>query len=321
MKPPYEITSEILNLVISVSEKLGEINAAHLVKQDPVLRKTNRIKTIHSTLEIEGNTLSIDQITAIFENKRVLGPKKEILEVKNAIEVYDIIEMLNPRSKTDFLKAHKYLMNGLVDDFGKFRKDGVGILKGNKLAHMAPPPNMVNELMTNLFAYLKTNKDSVLIKSCVFHYEMEFIHPFLDGNGRMGRLWQSIILGSDYPVFKYLPIESVVKEKQAEYYDVLSKCDKSGKSTLFIEFMLEIINGELEKVLKATQPSIKQNDRIEIAHSKFNDLEFSRKDYLREFKEISPATASRDLKEAVDQGLLNKTGDQRTAKYSFIATN
>ena len=225
MKPPYEITSEILNLVISVSEKLGEINAAHLVKQDPVLRKTNRIKTIHSTLEIEGNTLSIDQIAAIFENKRVLGPKKEILEVKNAIEVYDIIEMLNPRSKTDFLKAHKYLMNGLVDDFGKSRKDGVGILKGNKLAHMAPPPNMVNELMTNLFAYLKTNKDYVLIKSCVFHYKMKFIHPFLDGNGRMGRLWQSIILGSDYPVFKYLPIESVVKGKQAEYYDVLSKCE------------------------------------------------------------------------------------------------
>lgn len=318
MKPPYSISTEIINQIATISEKIGEINASHLIKQDPILRKSNRIKTIQSTLEIEGNTLSEEQITAIFENKRVLGPVKEIQEVENAIKVYEVIETLKPHSKRDFLKAHKILMSGLISDAGKYRREGVGIVKGNKVAHMAPPPKMVDELMENLFSYLKSVKEHVLIQSCVFHYEMEFIHPFMDGNGRMGRLWQSIILSNKYQVFEYLPIESVVRNKQQEYYKVLSLCDKAGDSTRFIEFMLSVIDESLTEILSNTRKSLTSLDRLEIARNIFGNEKFSRKQYLLEFKEISAPTASRDLKEAVDKQIVSKSGKQRTTVYEFI---
>ena len=236
MKPPYSITGKILKLVALISEKIGEVNAAHLSKPPTELRKKNRIKTIQSSLEIEGNTLSLEQITAIIENKRIIGPKKDILEVKNAIEVYNFLDKLNPYSFESFCEAHRILMNGLIENAGKLRTTSVGIVKGSKITHIAPPSEMLQPLMNDLFAYLKSNDDLMLIKSCVFHYEMEFIHPFIDGNGRIGRLWQTLILKESYPVFEFLPVEALIKEKQERYYEALGKSDTTGESTLFIEF-------------------------------------------------------------------------------------
>ncbi len=317
MKPPYQITDKILKLVVSISEKLGEVNATHLYKPPTELRKKNRIKTIQSSLEIEGNTLTEEQITALLENKRVLAPKKDIVEVQNAIKVYEELHTLNPNRLKDLEKAHGILMSGLIDTAGKLRTKNVGIVKGSKVEHIAPSGNMVKGLMSDLFTYLKSDEDLILIKSCVFHYEFEFIHPFIDGNGRMGRLWQTLILMQQYPVFEYLPIESLIKENQAEYYKVLSQSDKLGSSTPFIEFMLGIILQSLENLLKIQNRTLTTETRIELYKDIIGSNEFSRKDYLQNFKEISQATASRDLKWAVEQNILTKTGDKRLTKYLY----
>jgi Fic family protein len=317
MKPPYSITPLVLKLFASISEKIGEVNATHLQRPKAELRKSNRIKTIQSSLEIEGNTLSIEQVTAILENKRVLAPQKDILEVKNAIAVYELLRSFKPLSLTSFLSAHKTLMHGLIPSAGKLRTGGVGIVKGSQLAHMAPPGKMVKPLMNDLFAYLKKDPDPLLIKSCVFHYGLEFIHPFTDGNGRMGRLWQTVLLLQQYQVFEFLPVESIIKKKQAEYYSVLSLSDKAGHCTLFIEFMLQVIDEALESLLSVQPPSLTGAERIAIFKSQAQDESFTRQDYLRAFKDISPATASRDLKEAVDNKLLKKSGDKRTTFYRF----
>lgn len=317
MHPPYNITSAILHLVATISEKIGEINATHLHKPPAELRKSNRIKTIQASLEIEGNTLSIEQITAIVENKRVLGPQKDILEVKNAIAVYEKLNEFNPNSIQSLLHAHTLLMKGLIDKAGKLRTRSVGIVKGSAITHIAPPGDMVKPLMNDLFRYLKSSKDLALIKSCVFHYELEFIHPFMDGNGRIGRLWQTVILKNQYPVFEYLPIETIVKQRQQQYYEALSKSDKSGYSTIFIEFMLGIILESLEELLSQQNRTLLSSDRVSFFSSIVGKQVFTRKDYLRQFKEISQATASRDLKEAVEQGILIKTGEKNQTNYFF----
>ncbi len=317
MKPPYQITDKILKLVVFISEKLGEVNATHLYKPQTELRKKNRIKTIQSSLEIEGNTLSEEQITALLENKRVLAPKKDIVEVQNAIKVYEQLHRLNPNRLKDLEKAHGILMSGLIDTAGKLRTKNVGIVKGSKVEHIAPSGNMVKGLMNDLFTYLKKDEDLILIKSCVFHYEFEFIHPFIDGNGRMGRLWQTLILMQQYPVFEYLPIESLIKENQAEYYNVLSHSDKLGSSTPFIEFMLGVILQSLENLLRTQNRTLTKENRIELYKEIIGLNEFSRKDYLQNFKEISQASASRDLKWAVEQEILTKKGDKRLTKYQY----
>lgn len=317
MKPPYQITDKILKLVVDISEKLGEINAVHLYKPPTELRKKNRIKTIQSSLEIEGNTLTEKQITALLENKRVLAPKKDIIEVQNAIEVYEKLEQFNLYKLKDLEKAHKILMNGLISNAGKLRTANVGIVKGSKREHIAPSGTMVKSLMNNLFNYLKTDEEIVLIKSCVFHYEFEFIHPFLDGNGRMGRLWQTLILMDKYPVFEYLPIESLIKTNQNTYYKVLSQSDKTGTSTPFIEFMLGIILQSLEDLLKTQNRTLTTADRIELYKNITGNKVFSRKNYLTHFKEISEATASRDLKWGTEQNILTKSGDKRLTKYRY----
>ncbi len=317
MKPPYKITGTILKLVASISEKLGEINAVHLSKPPTELRKRNRIKTIQASLEIEGNTLTIEQITAIVEDKRVLGPQKDILEVKNAIAVYNSIHKLNPISFESFCKAHEILMKGLIDSAGRLRGKSVGIVKGKQIAHLAPKSEMVKPLLTSLFKYLKSENELPLIKSCVFHYEMEFIHPFLDGNGRMGRLWQTLILKEANPVFEFLPIETLIKEQQKKYYDTLAKSDKAGESTVFIEFMLQIILQALDDLLKIQNINLTNSDRINLFKSIVNNNYFSRQEYLRNFKEISTATASRDLKYAVDNGLIKKSGEKNTTRYKY----
>jgi len=317
MKPPYDLTPTILKYIASISEKIGAVNAAHLERPTTELRKKNRIKTIQSSLEIEGNTLSTEQITALMDNKRVLAPQKDILEVQNAIITYNQLNNLKHTSFTSLCKAHKLLMTGLVERAGKLRTKSVGIVKGNKLAHAAPPHNMLKALLNDLFDYLKKDGELLLIKSCVFHYEYEFIHPFMDGNGRMGRLWQTLILKEHSAVFEFLPIELIIKQKQKEYYHALSLSDKQGKSTPFIEFMLGVINEALEDVLKTQNKTLSSEDRINLFKEQIKSKHFSRQDYLRTFKEISSATASRDLKQAFELGLLKKTGDKNKTKYWF----
>lgn len=317
MKPPYKITSKILDLITSISEKVGEVKSARLIKPPTELRKRNRIKTIKSSLEIEGNTLTVEQITDLINDKRVLAPQKDIIEVKNAIKVYSELNKFNAYDIKSLCSAHKILMDKLVDNAGKLRNTANGIVKGDKIAHLAPPGEMVNPLLNDLFRYLKEDDDIILIKSCVFHYEFEFIHPFVDGNGRMGRLWQTLILKNYSPVFEFLPVETLIKEKQQEYYDSLAKSDGQGESTLFIEFMLGIINTVLEELLKTQKISSTNSDRIEIYKALVGDSEFSRQDYMRHNKDISSATASRDLKNAVENGVLIKVGDKRLTKYQF----
>jgi Fic family protein len=317
MKPPYEITPKILALIVSISEQIGAINAAYLNKPPTELRKKNRIKTIQSSLEIEGNTLTVEQITDLLDNKRVLAPQKDILEVKNAIAVYEQLREFDVYDLKSLCKAHSVLMKNLVDNPGKLRSSSVGIVKGSQIAHLAPPGEMVSPLMKELFNYLKNDDDLLLLKSCVFHYEFEFIHPFVDGNGRMGRLWQTLILKEHSPVFEFLPIESLIKEKQQEYYQVLGTSDSQGNSTIFIEFMLEIIHDTLADLLKHQNFRLTNSDRIVHFKDRIGTKLFSRQEYLRAFKEISQATASRDLRLAVDNGILEKQGDKNTAKYRF----
>ena len=314
MKPPYEITSEILKLISSISEKIGEMNAKYLIKTNPTLRKQNRIKTIHSSLSIEGNTLTEEQITAILENKRVVGPEKDIIEVLNTLEVYNNINSLKPHIEKDFLKAHKQLIQKLIVNPGKFRNQSAGIVKGSKVTHIASPHENVPFLMKDLFNYLNDNSELGLIKSCVFHYEMEFIHPFVDGNGRMGRLWQTLILMQEYPIFEFLTLETLISKNQDNYYNALSKSDKEGNSTKFIAYMLDIIDASLAELLENAGKKLTEKDRIQL-YLESNENEFSRKDYMTYFKDISSATASRDLKYAVENGLIQKSGDKKTTTY------
>lgn len=317
MTPPYQITPEIIKLIASISEKIGQINAKFLDKPSPKLRKENRIKTIHSSLSIEGNTLTEEQITALIEKKRIIGPEKDVNEVLNAISVYDQLQSFDPKSSKSFLNAHEILMKGLVSDNGKYRKRGVGIMAGDRIAHMAPPAANVPHLMNDLFEYLKTSKEISLIKSCVFHYEMEFIHPFIDGNGRMGRLWQTLILMKEYPVFEFIPFENIIHKTQSEYYHALSQSDKSGSSTPFIEYMLGVVNDSLHTMLDFKSRVMSTEDRLAY-FSEICDAEFSRKDYMSVFKEISSATASRDLKQGVQLGLFEKEGDKTKTIYRII---
>ena len=317
MRPPYQITSEIQNLVVSIAEKTGAASALFLHKPPAELRKRNRIKTIQSTLEIEGNTLSEEKITAILENKRVTGKGNEIAEVKNAIAVYNRINEYKPFSLSSFCKAHSLLLKGLADRPGHLRTGTVGIVKGRVLSHLPPAGNKVKALMKDLFDFIKNENEIMLIKSCVFHYELEFIHPFTDGNGRMGRLWQTVLLMQYNPVYEYLPVESLIKAQQKQYYDALSASDKEGHSTRFIVFMLQIIEAALEELLKTKSLTLTATDRIEKAKEIFRSIEFTRHDYMLAFKNISTATASRDLMKACNEKILVKTGNKRTAKYLF----
>lgn len=315
MKPPYEITNRILSLYGQITEALGICQSILLVKPEAKLRKQNRIKTIHSSLALEGNTLNIEHVTALIEKTHVVGPKKDILEVQNAIKAYDQLNNYDPKQLKDLLKAHYVLMNGLVDNPGNFRKSQVGILKGKQVAHIAPGFDMVPRLMNDLFDYLKKDTDLELIKSCVLHYEMEFIHPFEDGNGRMGRYWQTRLLMNVNPIFEFVPIEKAIKDNQEEYYKVLEISDSSGSSTVFIEFMLDVINKSLrETILESTPRTSDHSKRVEYALSQLNGW-FDRKEYLSICKGISTATASRDIKQLLQDGVIESSGSGRMMKY------
>jgi Fic family protein len=318
-KPPFELTSAILLLSLNIQEILGELKAASLVKPSVKLRKENKIKTIHHSLAIEGNALSEDQITDLLENKRVIGPIKQIQEVTNALKLYDKIDQLNPLSEKDLLISHSILMEGLIDRAGAYREKNVGIIKGSKVGHVAPQAKMVPALMSDLFEFLKRRDTTpLLLKACIFHYELEFIHPFMDGNGRMGRLWQQLILMKHSPIFEYVSIESMIHKEQKKYYKVLESCDKSGSSTKFIEFSLELIYQALLEFKNQFRPKKSSaNERLQLAQETFGKQGFCRKDYLSLHKDISTATASRDLANAVSNRILRMTGDKALARYFF----
>jgi len=316
MIPPYDITSNILQLVSSISEKIGEANTLFLDKQSPQLRKQNKIKTIHSSLQIEGNTLSEEQITALIEDKRIIGPQKDIAEVINAIEVYENLNFYKPFSEKSILSAHAMLMKGLIDQPDSYRTRSVRVVKGSQVAHVAPPAQLVPGLMKDLFHYLKNDEEISLNKSCVFHYEMEFIHPLMDGNGRMGRLWQTLILKKRYAVFEFLPFETLISQTQDEYYQSLVASDKKGKSTIFIEYMLGIIDSSLGNLLNVIGQTLTSDQRITHFIS-LGKNEFSRKEYMDVFKTISSATASRDLKKAVESSLILAEGKGNQMRYSI----
>jgi len=284
----------------------------------PKLRRQSRIKTVFSSLAIEGNRLTEEQVTDLINNKRVIGPKKDILEVKNAIRVYELIRSYKAGKLISLLQAHKIMMENLIEDAGRLRTRNVGIFQGNKIAHMAPKYQMVPRLMENLFSFIK-KKDNLhpLIKSSIFHYELEFIHPFSDGNGRLGRLWQTIILLNFHPIFEYIPIESIVKNKQKQYYRALAQSDKTGSSTKFIEFMLQAIYLATQTFFKDFRSSPQTaKSRIMLARDHFKKQTFSRKDYLSFHKNISSATASRDLLYGAKHKLLKKSGQKALTKYS-----
>ena len=240
-KPPFTVSAKAINLIAKISSQL-ERYVIRMEQEDTLrLRRANRIKTIHSSLAIEGNTLSEGEVQAVLEGKKVVAPLKEIQEVKNAIKTYELYPKLNPFSLQDLLLAHGTMMAGLVDEAGMFRKGGVGVFDGDKPIHIAPPANRVRDLMSDLFGWLENADDHLLIRSCVFHHEFEFIHPFADGNGRIGRLWQSLILGRLNPIFEHLPVENMVYSNQQAYYHAINRSSDLGDSGPFIDFMLEVI--------------------------------------------------------------------------------
>ena len=243
--PPFTISSTAISLIAEISA-LVERYAIRLEAEGLRLRKANRIKTIHSSLAIEGNQLEEEQVSALLEGRHVVAPPREIQEVRNAIRTYDLYPSLNPFREADLLRAHGVMMEGLIDSAERYRRGGVGVFGEGGIEHLAPPASRVPLLMANLFEWLRTAKDHLLIRSCVFHYEFEFIHPFDDGNGRTGRLWQSLILGRLNPVFEHLPVENMVYANQQQYYDVLALCGRKADSGPFIDFMLQEIHNALQ---------------------------------------------------------------------------
>jgi Fic family protein len=320
INPPFEITPAIFKISGEILQHVGQLQGLRGTRPQPKLRKKSKIRTIHDSLAIEGNSLSIEQVTAIIENKRVIGPKTEIVEVQNAIKAYEALTSYHPKKEADFLKAHKILMSNLTKDAGKYRSSNVGVFKGSQVAHVAPQPKRVPELMKNLFTFMKEDADTIdLIKSCIFHYEVEFIHPFTDGNGRVGRLWQHVLLYQIEPAFEFIPMESLIYRNQDLYYKVLGECDKKGKSTAFIEFSLSTILAGLKDYTQDLAPKpVSINDRLQAAKIHFNTKIFSRKNYITYFKTISSATASRDLKYGVQKILLKKVGVKSTSRYVFL---
>ena len=239
--PPFEITPLTIDLIERIGESLGRISPTENLPAAPKLRRESRIRSVQASLNIEGNTLNLEQVTAVLDGKRVLGTQKEIQEVRNALQAYEKLESWNPASDKDLRQAHKILMHGLVDVPGKFRSGSVGIQRGDAVVHVAPPADRVPYLVQDILDWVKKTDVHPLISSAVFHYEFEFIHPFTDGNGRLGRLWQTLILSRWKPVFLLIPIESVIRDRQADYYASLRKADESGKITPFIEFLLRTI--------------------------------------------------------------------------------
>jgi Fic family protein len=316
---PFQLTPQLANLLASIAEAVGSLSAVSLAKPNPKLRRKNRIQTIQASLAIEGNSLTSEQVTALLDKKRVIGPKQDILEVQNAIEVYDRLGEFDPFSLPSFLEAHRILMRGLVDAPGALRRSAIGVIREGDIFHEAPRWQKMAPMMADLFEYLKSSSDHLVFKSCRCHYQLEYIHPFIDGNGRMGRLWQTRVLMQYHPIFEFLPAEHLIHERQADYYRNLARGDDTGDCTGFIAFNLEQIHRSLEQLLEETRSvTLTADDRLAFARSIFAEATFSRKDYQNRIKSISSATASRDLQHGVEIGWLQRKGDKRTAVYRYV---
>ena len=262
--PPYEITDEMLRLISDIMENLGRLSGVNELEKLPRLRRVNRIKSIHSSLAIENNTLSFEQVTAVINGKPVLAPQKDVLEVQNAFRAYEKLSEINPYSIDDLLKIHGVMTDGLVKEAGQLRSGQVGVYnQDGKVVHLAPPAEFVPGQIAQLFDWVQTSKTNMLIKSSVFHYEFEFIHPFNDGNGRTGRFWQTALLASWKPIFAWIPIESIIKNNQEAYYNAIALSTSQGKSNIFVEFMLDVINNAIRELVDdAKNHSNHLNNRI-----------------------------------------------------------
>lgn len=304
--PPFTITEEIASLVADIAEMIGRLAAMADHLPTPHLRKANRIKTIQSSLAIENNSLSIEQVTAILEGKRVMGAPNEIQEVKNAIDAYNLLLELNPYKEKDLLRAHKLMMADLVRENGCYRQGGVGVFDGEKCIHLAPPAQRVPILMAELLDWVKKTKVHPLIKSCVFHYEFEFIHPFADGNGRMGRMWQTLLLMQWNPIFAWIPVETIVKEHQQEYYDVIAQSDSEANSTPFIAFMLRCLKQALKEMKESNQKgNHKSNQKILMAMRE-NPLITIKE--LQEITGLSESGVKKNIRQMREGGIVSRVG-------------
>lgn len=315
--PPYTITSKILLLTNEITEMITEVSSIKKDKTTPILRKKNRVRSITGSLQIEGNTLSEEEVTALIEGKRVLGSVREIEEVKGAIKSYESIEDYDAKKLDDLLLAHKRMMGGILENAGAFRSGNVGVYGKEGVSHVAPPPYRVPELMGELFDWLGKTKEHPLVASSVFHYEFEFIHPFSDGNGRIGRLWQSVILGSFREIFYYVPIESVVKEHQKAYYEALEAAGSAGESTPFVEFMLESIHQSVKEFLIEYQKS----DQKSSLKSDQKIYELMRQDSTITIKELalrldmSESGIKKMITKLKQEGKIERIGSAKGGKW------
>ena len=306
------MTDRITNLVAEISEQIGRIRVLSHDNLNPHLRKENRIRTIHSSLAIEHNSLSLEQVKAIVDGRHILGNPNEIREVKNAYDAYEMMLSLNPYSAKDLLKAHRMMMEGLIPENGKFRSGGVGVFDGNVVVHMAPPARLVPGEIDELFAWYRSSEIHPLIRSAIFHYEFEFIHPFADGNGRMGRMWHSLLLGKWNELFYWLPIEELIRSRQQEYYEALGKSDKEADSSAFVELMLEIILDTLKETTVVGKAEKDGTDKLSPSVQKLldamGDEELSAAEIMdRLGLSHRPTFRTNYLNPALDQGLIEMT--------------
>lgn len=311
-QPPFTITNKIVDLIANISELIGHISVTNGLSNNPKLRRANRIKTIQASLAIENNSLSLEQVTAILNGKRILGKPVEIKEVKNAYEAYEHLLTYDPYKIEDLLKAHKILMADLVNNYGAFRNSGVGIFNGKQVVHMAPPANIVPELIRNLIDWYKNSTVHPLIKSAVFHYEFEFIHPFADGNGRMGRLWHTLLLTKWKNILAWVPVETLVKERQEEYYTVLGIADKNADSTCFIEFMLQALYDMLMQISQSDYDtdhvSDQENDYVKRLLTVLNGKELSITEIMLQLGlKHKPTFRKNYLNPALEKSLIERT--------------
>jgi len=311
--PPYTITTKMVNLISAISEELTRIEYSKKEIITPRLRKKSRIKTLAGTLEIEGNFLGEEKITAMLDGKRVLGTYQEVLEVQGAINAYKEFENYHYDTLDDLLKAHKILMQEILTTAGSFRSVNVGVGSSDGVSHVAPPYGVVPDLMRDLFDWLKNSDEHMLIKSCVFHYEFEFIHPFSDGNGRIGRLWQSVMLYDWREVFVVMPTESIVRDNQEKYYKALEDAGSKAESTPFIEFMLEVILDTVRevgnKVGNKVGNDLSDNQLLIIEHIKMNSKISASK--LSEAVGISKRKIEENLAKLKTMNMLKRIGGTR----------
>ena len=316
-QPPYTITPQIVQQVAVIVELVTRWSYSDDSALTPQLRRNNRIRTIQASLALENNTLSIEQVTDVLDGKAVVGLPREIQEVRNAFAAYEQVSKWQPRSQSDLLAAHGLLMKGLVDDAGHYRKGGVGIYSDKGLVHMAPPAKMLSGLMADLVEWLASAPVHPLIASSVFHYEFEFIHPFADGNGRMGRLWQTLILSKWEPILAYLPVESVIRMRQTAYYEALADADRIARATTFIEFMLQALHDAMTEVLIKTSviTSGKTSGKIIDA---LNKNCFMTIPELAHMIGISTRSIERNLQQLQKSGRLRRIGAAKGGHWGLL---